>query len=224
VTATSLAVLAAWGVVVALDLIAVGQVMVARPIVAGTVAGAIVGDPVTGAAVGIVLELFALEVMPFGAARYADYGVGAVAAAAAAAGAPVVFGVGLGVAMGLVVALAGQVGIQFVRRANSKDMRHHEAAVDAGDAATIRALHYRGLLREVMRAVAMVAFGLGLGGILRTFDLLSVRGAVALYAAVVGVSLGNATVGASRLARAAGTHLLWLGAGFLVGLLTVMLR
>ena len=45
---TALAVLWMWGTVVGLDLISVGQFMLARPLVAGTVAGMIVGDPVAG--------------------------------------------------------------------------------------------------------------------------------------------------------------------------------
>ena len=50
-----------WGVLVGLDLASVVQSMITRPLVAGTVTGFILGDPVAGATVGTVLELFALE-------------------------------------------------------------------------------------------------------------------------------------------------------------------
>lgn len=58
-----------WGTAVALDLVSVPQVMITRPLVAGTVAGVILGDPAAGAAVGAILELFALDLLPVGAAR-----------------------------------------------------------------------------------------------------------------------------------------------------------
>ena len=54
-----------WGVVVALDLVTGPQVMVARPLVAASVAGWIMGDVIAGVTVGSVLELCALEIMPF---------------------------------------------------------------------------------------------------------------------------------------------------------------
>ncbi len=63
-----------WGTVAGLDLVSVPQFMVARPFIVAVVAGAIVGDPLAGARIGIVLELFALDVLPIGAARYPDYG------------------------------------------------------------------------------------------------------------------------------------------------------
>ena len=70
-----------WGTLVGLDLVTGPQTMIARPLVAGTVAGWLLGDAVGGFAVGAVLELCAVEIMPFGSARYADYGLGAVSAA-----------------------------------------------------------------------------------------------------------------------------------------------
>ena len=38
------------------------------------------GDPGSGLTAGIILELFALEVLPVGAVRYPDYGPASVAA------------------------------------------------------------------------------------------------------------------------------------------------
>src|SRR3989442_581047 len=64
--------------------------MIARPIVAGPVAGAILGDVATGLALGVVFELFQYDILPVGAARYPEYGpatVAAVSAAQAGAGA-----------------------------------------------------------------------------------------------------------------------------------------
>jgi len=80
--------LVGWGTLVALDLVSVPQAMLSRPLVAGTVAGWIVGDVEAGLRVGIVLELFALDVLPIGAVRYPDYGPATVVGVALAAGAP----------------------------------------------------------------------------------------------------------------------------------------
>ena len=81
----NLALLGFWGVLVGLDMTSVAQSMLSRPLVAGTVAGTIVGDPAGGLMMGVLLELFALEVLPVGAARYPDCGLGAVAAVAVVA-------------------------------------------------------------------------------------------------------------------------------------------
>jgi len=48
--------------VVGLDLVSVPQAMLSRPLVAGTVAGWLAGDLEAGLAVGVLLELFALDV------------------------------------------------------------------------------------------------------------------------------------------------------------------
>lgn len=68
-----------WGVVVGLDGASVIQSMISRPIFAATVTGAILGHPLEGLALGVVLEIFALLVLPIGAARYPESGIGSVA-------------------------------------------------------------------------------------------------------------------------------------------------
>src|SRR5207302_3814679 len=78
-----------WGTFVGLDLVSVPQMMIARPLVAGPIAGAMLGDVWTGLSLGVLFELFQYEVMPVGAVRYPEYGpatVVAVSAAHAAAG------------------------------------------------------------------------------------------------------------------------------------------
>jgi len=97
----NLALLVLWGTLVALDLVSVPQAMLSRPLVAGTVAGWILGDVEAGLRVGVVLELFALDVLPIGAVRYPDYGPATVVGVALAAGAPWEFG--LGVSVGVAV-------------------------------------------------------------------------------------------------------------------------
>ncbi|MGH7468823.1 MAG: PTS sugar transporter subunit IIC [Longimicrobiales bacterium] len=71
------------GGLVGLDATSFPQAMWSRPLVAGTAVGLILGRPAAGLLVGIILEIFALLILPFGAARYPESGTAAAAAAAA---------------------------------------------------------------------------------------------------------------------------------------------
>src|SRR5437899_1263805 len=65
-----LIVLVVWGTLVGLDLVSLPQMMIARPLVAGTIAGAILGDIPTGLKLGIGFELLQYDILPVGAVRY----------------------------------------------------------------------------------------------------------------------------------------------------------
>ena len=210
-----------WGTIVGLDLISVGQFMVARPLVAGTVAGVILGDPVAGGMVGAVLELFALDVLPVGAVRYPDYGVGAVAAALTAANAPHVLALGLAVAVGLVVAYLGELGISVVRSATTNDVRRHEHALDAGDWGAILSVHRRGLGRDLARAAVVTAAGLMIATVFTRFNFVNVRGAILVSVVVVGAGMGTAAAGAMRLGGR-GFGLKWFVLGLVGGTVAVL--
>ncbi|NOT09609.1 MAG: hypothetical protein HOP28_15565, partial [Gemmatimonadales bacterium] len=69
-----------WATIAGLDLASVLQGLFNRPLVAGAVAGIVLGDPGAGLRIGAALELFALDVLPIGASRYPDYGAATVAA------------------------------------------------------------------------------------------------------------------------------------------------
>lgn len=88
----------------ALDGTSVGQVLLSRPLVSGTLAGAILGDPALGLLVGALLEAVHLVDFPVGAVRLPESGPGAVPAVAAAwlLGGPggLALGVGLGALLG----------------------------------------------------------------------------------------------------------------------------
>jgi mannose/fructose/N-acetylgalactosamine-specific phosphotransferase system component IIC len=68
------------GGIVALDATSFGQLMLSRPFVAATLAGALVGQPLEGALIGALLEALSIGILPVGAARYPDTGTAAVAA------------------------------------------------------------------------------------------------------------------------------------------------
>jgi mannose/fructose/N-acetylgalactosamine-specific phosphotransferase system component IIC len=204
-----------WGTFVGLDLASAAQIMIARPFVAGTVAGMILGDPLAGGTVGMVLELFALDVLPVGVARYPDYGVGAVAAAAAAAGSPGALGTGLAVCVGLVVAYLGEIGIRLLRGANTRDVRRHREQLDAGRLQTVWSLHLRGLLRDLARSMALAVAVYLWPPVTRT-------GAVLVTLVLIGASIGAATSG---VLQAVGRHavLRWFALGLVLGSLFVVI-
>lgn len=74
---------ALWGGMVGLDAASFPQVMISRPLVAATVTGLVAGRPADGLLLGLILEVFALLVLPVGAARYPEAGTAAVAATGA---------------------------------------------------------------------------------------------------------------------------------------------
>ncbi len=213
-----------WGTVVGLDLATVAQVMVARPMVAAAVAGWIVGDVQAGLIIGAVLELFALEVLPFGAARYPDYGVGAVAAVATAAGAPGLLGVGMGIAVGLVVAYLGEIAIQLVRQQTAMDVQRRREAIDSGDVNAIYRTHLRGIRRDAQRALGLAGLGLLIATVVRHTAQVTLGGAVLLSAVAMGVGLGTTFVSGLRIARHAHGGWVWLVTGLLAGVAWVVVR
>jgi mannose/fructose/N-acetylgalactosamine-specific phosphotransferase system component IIC len=210
-----------WGTLVGLDMASVGQIMIARPLVAGTVAGIILGDPLSGGTVGMILELFALDVLPVGGVRYPDYGLGAVAAATAAAGAPGAFGIGIAVVVGLVVAYVGEVGVVLVRRGNTNDVRRHRDALDAGRLRVVRDIHYRGLMRDVVRSSLITLFGLGLAVAAYRWAPATRVGALLMTLVLVGTALGAATSGIVRMVERTAV-VRWFGLGILGGVVFVV--
>jgi PTS system mannose-specific IIC component len=218
-----LGLLLAWGTLVGLDLVSVPQAMISRPLVAGTVAGAILGDPASGLAVGAVLELFALEVLPVGAVRYPDFGPAAIAGVGVAAGTAGLHGTGFAVTIGMVVAYVGDSSIQLIRRYNAGAVRRRVAQLEAGDPRTVALIQRLGLARDAFRAFALTAFGLALAIGARFAPPLTGSGATLLDVVVIGAGLAAAGSGALRLSGS-GSTLAWLAAGGVAGTLLVVLR
>jgi len=128
--------LLAWGTLVGLDLVSVPQMMIARPLVAGPIAGAMLGDVWTGLTLGVLFELFQYEVMPVGAVRYPEYGPATVAAVSAAHAAAGTLGLGLGALVGLITGMAGGVSLHVVRRLNTRAVRRATACTPRRSCAT----------------------------------------------------------------------------------------
>jgi mannose/fructose/N-acetylgalactosamine-specific phosphotransferase system component IIC len=212
-----------WGTVVGLDLVSVPQALVSRPIVAGCVAGWIAGDVEAGLRAGALFELFALDVLPIGAVRYPDYGPATVVAAALGAGVPWELGLGLGAALGLVLAVLGGGTLQLVRRMNAHAIQHRAAALAAGESSAIRRLQYGGLLRDAVRGAGLTVTGLAAAWVLAGGARLDRATALGLTLVSVGCALAAAVNGALRSAGR-GARLRWLAAGVATGLLLAVLR
>jgi PTS system mannose-specific IIC component len=75
--------LGAFGGLVGLDATSFAQTMISRPLIAATITGLIMGRPVEALLLGSLLELFALVILPVGAARYPEAGTAAAAATGA---------------------------------------------------------------------------------------------------------------------------------------------
>jgi mannose/fructose/N-acetylgalactosamine-specific phosphotransferase system component IIC len=213
-----------WGTIVGLDLVSVPQAMLARPVVAGAVAGWLVGDVEAGLRVGVLFELFALDVLPVGAVRYPDYGPATVAATALAADSPWQFALGVSAALGLVVAVLGGFSLSMVRRANARAIQQRAAALAAGESGAIRRLQYGSLARDGFRAAALTALGVACAwGLAEPLARLDRSTALGLTLVALGCAL-SAVIGGALRSAGRGPRLRWLGAGALVGLLAAALR
>jgi PTS system mannose-specific IIC component len=211
-----------WGVVVGLDTTSVAQTMLSRPLVAGTIAGAIVGDPGGGLMMGVILEFFAFEVLPVGAARYPDYGLGAVAAVAVVAGSPSVLSTGLGGGLGLAVAYVGGVGAHLARIMNGADVIRHAALLESGDTRAICGIQLRGVLRDVARSALVMTVGLGTAYVMRNAMPITLQGAVYLRIVVVGAAIAAVVSGTVRLTGRRVT-MQWFVLGLVGGIAGVVL-
>ena len=212
-----------WGTLAALDLVSVPQAMISRPQVAGAVAGWLAGDLEAGLRVGVLLELFALDVLPIGAVRYPDYGPATVVATAFAAGAPWELGLGLSVGLALVLAVLGGWSLMLVRRWNARAIQRRAAALAAGESGAIRMLQYGGLARDAARGALLTAGGLVLAWGLARWVTLDRQTAVGLTLIAIGSALAAAAGGAVRSAGR-GARLKWLLAGLGAGTLVAVLR
>ncbi len=137
---------------VAVDTTAALQLMFSQPVVAGMLAGLVVGEAATGLMVGLTLQLVWAGVLPVGGAGFPDAGVAAVVGAGSAGllasqGHPT----GWAVATGLLVALAtgwvGRIVVTGLRRRNIQLADRARDAVLAGD--------LRGVQRAVIRAIGI---------------------------------------------------------------------
>lgn len=215
--------LLAWGTVVGLDLVSVPQGLLSRPIVAATVAGWIMGDLPAGLIAGMTLELYALDVLPIGAARYPDYSVAAVAGGVAAALAPDGVSAGIAGLVGLPLAALGGWTLQALRRRNAVSVHRRLERVAHGEGQAIWELQRNGFLRDGLRSFGLSAFGIGIALLVALVPWQHFQHANVLSWAVLAGGIA-ATFGGAIRSAGAGPRRRWLGVGLVVGLVVVLLR
>lgn len=159
-------------VVLGLDRTAVCQFMISRPIVAGSLTGWLLGDPLTGLQIGAMLELLWLGRLPVGATIPPDDTQVAVGSTALALiWGPSLGGPGLGfnvlcVLLALPLSKVGQFFDRTARNANGLLALDAARNIEVGRLEKAERLHLRGILYFGMAAflthVVIILVGSGL--------------------------------------------------------------
>lgn len=155
------------GGIVGLDATSVAQVMISRPLVAGTLTGLLLGVPVQGALLGALFEIFHLSILPIGAARYPEAGTATVAATAALSAAPPSTHGSAGLLLALVFALGWEhiagMSVGLFRRNVERVLfapEHRPAHRE------LVRRHFTALSLDALRGVVVCLSGAGIGTLL----------------------------------------------------------
>ncbi|MFI5310965.1 MAG: PTS sugar transporter subunit IIC [Gemmatimonadales bacterium] len=189
------------GALLGLDVVSFPQAMLSRPIVAATLSGALAGHAERGLLAGAVLELFALETLPFGASRYPEWGSASVVGGAlfAAHGSGGRGALALSVLSALFTASVSGWSMVAHRRLIVRWIQGMREALAGGSERAVSTLQLRGLLADfaragVITAAALALFGPLVGAVLAALPMAapSSRAAVAvLAAATAGAAVWN---------------------------------
>lgn len=159
-------------VLLGLDRVAFLQCMVSRPLVAAPLTGWLLGIPLAGLEIGILLELLWLGRLPVGAVIPPDDTQVAIGATLLALtlerllglhGMPAVI---LCVLAALPLGKVGQYCDRWARQANDRLQPRAQAAAAAGDARTIERLHLAGAGHFALASLATCAVIVGVGTLL----------------------------------------------------------
>ncbi len=150
------------GGLLALDATSVGQFMISRPLVAGVIAGALTGDPMSGLVIGSMLELYHIVTVPSGGARVPDTGPATVAAVSAgvwAGGAPGALAIAW--CLGLLWGEVGGWAVMLQRRLNGAILQ--AILADRPTAAGLELAHTLSILTDLVRGSLLTAVGIVVG-------------------------------------------------------------
>lgn len=152
----------ALGGIAGIDRTAFAQTMFAHPVICGTLAGWIAGDPVSGLRLGIVYGMFSSRRSPIGGeGPVADWSSASIAVPLALGDSAAGWQWGLGLVAGLAVALAGGRLIHLLRRYAASREVMVAAAAGRADLGRIERIHVGLLGLQFLRGavwVAMAAF------------------------------------------------------------------
>jgi mannose/fructose/N-acetylgalactosamine-specific phosphotransferase system component IIC len=150
------------GALLGLDVVSFPQAMVSRPIVAATLAGAFIGNPPAGLLIGAVLELIALDTLPFGASRYPEWGsagvVGGALFAAQPPGMPGALPASLLAAL-LTASISGW-SMVMLRRIIATRLQRTRDSIEAGSRDALLGLHLSGMTMDLLRGALVTTLGM----------------------------------------------------------------
>ena len=145
------------GALLGLDTVSFPQAMLARPLVAATCGGALLGSPLSGLMMGAALELIAVETLPFGASRYPEWG-----SASAVGGA--LFADATGHPAGsMTISLVAALSTAWVRswsmvklrQANARWATDVHRGLEAGARGTVIGLQLKGMTADLVRGLVL---------------------------------------------------------------------
>lgn len=212
------------GALLGLDVVSFPQAMISRPIVSATLAGALVGAPGRGVVAGAVLELFALETLPFGASRYPEWGSAGVVGGAVFALHPDGTTGALAVAVfaSLLTAMVSGWSMIQHRRGIGRWAAGMREAIASGEKGAVSSLQLRGMTADLLRGglvtfVALAVFVPLARMILATWSLSPApsRAVVVALAGATGLGAVWKNVHSTKLAS------WYLLGGFVIGLVIV---
>jgi mannose/fructose/N-acetylgalactosamine-specific phosphotransferase system component IIC len=141
------------GALLGLDVVSFPQAMVSRPIVAATLAGAFIGNPPAGLLIGVVLEMVALDTLPFGASRYPEWGSAAVVGGTLYAAQPLGMPGALPASLLAALLTASISGWSMVvlRRLIASRLERSRDRLEAGSRDALLSLHLSGMTLDLLR-------------------------------------------------------------------------
>lgn len=150
------------GALFGLDVVSFPQAMISRPIVAATLAGAFIGYPQAGLLIGVVLELIALDTLPFGASRYPEWGSAGVVGGALFAAQPPGMPGALPASLLAALLTASVSGWSMVtlRRIIARRLERTRDSIEAGSRDALFSLHLSGMTLDLLRAALVTLVGM----------------------------------------------------------------
>lgn len=180
-----------------MDVVTFPQAMISRPIVAATLAGAFIGNAPAGLVMGAVLELLALEMLPFGASRYPEWGSASVVGGSLFAAQPESPAGALAASLfaALVTAMLSGKSMVWLRRLNASRAAGEHIALENGSRRAVTGLQLFGLSADLVRGfsvtlVSMLLFSPLIRAIVAAWETDSRYSRAVVVAIVAAVSAG----------------------------------
>jgi mannose/fructose/N-acetylgalactosamine-specific phosphotransferase system component IIC len=154
--------LALLGGLLGLDVVSFPQAMVSRPIVASTLAGTFIGHPESGLLIGMVLELIALDTLPFGASRYPEWGSAGVVGGAlfAAQGHGLPGALPASILAALLTASISGWSMVVLRRVIAGRLERTRDRIEEGSRDALLSLHLSGMTFDLLRGALVTTLAM----------------------------------------------------------------